>query len=278
MTEKTIKTRKKTIVPNDEHHYLIIDTSYVIFYRFHALESWYGRAYPESVEIDYEIIDSKFDRLFTKCIDDLLKKYKINYSNLIFCKDASRKNLWRSQLYSEYKSTRKNNIEIDPYFVKTYRDIIPQFIAKGAKLLFKNNAEADDCACIVAEYIRDLQPENKITIMTNDNDYLQLIQPRINICNLQSKCLGTRIKENVQADLQLKIFMGDVSDNIPNIIGKGGKRLAKKYMADSDMLRKAFVNDPSFKEKYELNKTLICFDKIPNEIREYVIDIYKTQC
>jgi 5'-3' exonuclease len=270
--QKAEETEKAKQVKNN--NILIIDTSYVIFYRFHALESWFRRAYPDDKTTNYDIINEKFDKLFTKCINELIKKYKSTVENVIFCKDASRKDLWRTKLYPEYKGTRRSNMDIDPSFIQTYTTIIPRFIEKGSKLVVEKNAEADDVASVLAKHIKANNVDANITVITNDNDYLQLIQERICICNLQNKDLCARVKENPENELLMKILMGDVSDNIKGIMGKSGKRLANKYIRDKELLKERMKEDEEFKIGYILNETLVDFNKIPDDIQTNIIQMY----
>lgn len=277
--EKKMNTRKKQKAEDKNtkevnNNILIIDTSYVIFYRFHALESWYKRAYPDDTEINYTIIEEKFEKLFIKCINDLIKKYKTTIENVIFCKDVSRKDLWRSKLYPEYKATRKNNMEIDSYFCKIYDSVVPCFVEKGAMLISEKNAEADDVASVLSKYIKNKNPDAHITIITNDNDYLQLIQDRICLYNLQNKDLCSRVKETPENELLLKILMGDVSDNIMSIMGNSGKRLANKYIKDRTLLENRIKEDEEFAKQYKLNKTLVDFNEIPQNIQDNIIQMY----
>ena len=84
---------------------LILDLSYIIFYRYHALLSWFKRAHPDQ-EIDNKIINQKYDKLFIKCIDDLIKKYHSKYQHVFFCQDCDRSSNWRFKLNTEYKNNR----------------------------------------------------------------------------------------------------------------------------------------------------------------------------
>ena len=65
--------------------YLLLDTSYVIFYRYFALMQWWKIAKKDEDLGDPsqnpEFIE-KFDKLFTECISTIKKKLKINKENV----------------------------------------------------------------------------------------------------------------------------------------------------------------------------------------------------
>ena len=56
--------------------------------------------------------------------------------------------------------------------------------------------------------------ETLIYIITNDHDYLQLINANTTIINLKNKKLNDKSCGNPKHDLLLKIICGDPADNI----------------------------------------------------------------
>ena len=89
---------------NNNKPLLLIDTSYISFYRFHATVFWYKKAHKDKeISKDYEwskdeIFMNKFKTMYLKGIDKVNKKFKIPYENFIFGLDCSRKDIWRKQL------------------------------------------------------------------------------------------------------------------------------------------------------------------------------------
>ena len=90
-------------------NFVLIDGSYYIFYRYHALLSWYRFSHPNDdlthPEANEEFVE-KFKKTFISSIEDIIKTLKIDNPVIIIGKDCPRKDIWRKQLYSEYKSQR----------------------------------------------------------------------------------------------------------------------------------------------------------------------------
>ena len=87
-------------------------------------------------------------------------------------------------------------------------------------------------------------PEREILIVTNDYDYLQLLDDKIHIYNLKNKNLREKSLGSKKLDLGVKIIVGDNSDNIPRCFPKCGKT-AYKYLENPDLLDKAFAKYPN---------------------------------
>jgi DNA polymerase-1 len=119
-----------------------------------------------------------------------------------------------------------------------------------------------------------------ITIITNDNDYIQLMNidrlSDINqnnvlmIKNLQDKSICDRVNCSSQIYINVKKILGDKSDNIPSITRKCGEKTAFKLASNQDMLNNLLEKDRDAKKQYELNDLLIDFKNIPEE---YCCDI-----
>ena len=244
------------------------DSSYFVFYRYYAIKGWYKRAHEKDVDV-HNVLENldfmkKYDSTFEKTINDLAKKFKVPHSNIIFAKDCSRDKIWRSSLYSGYKSNRDDktasfNCDI---FKHTYNTLLPSLQSKYRILdLYHNNLEADDIIALLVRKVRQISSTTRIVVITNDNDYVQLYKHNIDIFNLQNKPLSDRI-ENVHDYLIYKIIVGDKSDNIKSIGRKIGDKTAKKMIQDRDQFEKVMTS-PEVKESFELNRTLIDFECIP---------------
>jgi len=126
-----------------------------------------------------------------------------------------------------------------------------------------DNLEADDIVCLTKKLIGD----EDIVIITNDNDYLQLIDERTKIYNMSGKGndITTRSCGDPKTDLKLKIILGDKSDNIPPIHKGIGAITAKKLAALSDDDLETYLIEKGCKEIYDNNRLLIDFEMIPAE-------------
>lgn len=78
---------------------------------------------------------------------------------------------------------------------------------------------------------------------------------------------------NPKTDLQIKILVGDKSDNIPQVKPKMGPKTAEKALKDLDSLWEG-ENGAEYKDKYILNKQLIDLDLIPTEIQNKIKELY----
>ena len=101
---------------NKQNPILLIDTSYISFYRFHATVFWYKKAHKDKeIPTDYEwfedeIFMDKFKSMYLKGIDKINKKLEIPYENFIFGLDCPREKIWRTKIYPKYKGNLKKSV------------------------------------------------------------------------------------------------------------------------------------------------------------------------
>ena len=260
---------------------LFVDMSYYIFYRFFALCSWWKRAQEEELDVenilDNQIFMEKYHKLFIENIKKIIKKYKLQDSEIIFAKDCKRYNIWRNSYYERYKGTRddKNKKFNKNIFIYTYDKIVPDLLDLDIKIIEVDNAEADDVIAVLKTNIRDKYNELPIYIITNDHDYLQLFDDNTFIYNLKGLNLRTKSRGNSKLDLQFKIFRGDISDNIMPVITKkirDDKIIDMIY--NKELFDNFFDTNKELLELYKLNELLIDFKKIPinikNNIQKYI--------
>ena len=271
---------------NKMKSYLLIDGSYFIFYRVFALLVWWKNAKPE-IELGdpfkNEEFKDKFRTTFLNKINEIIKKLKIkNINKIIIGKDCSQNEIWRMKLHNTYKSGRneKKNIEanIGDFFKLTYNENL--FIQAGADHIFEyNTLEADDCIALTTKYLLNKYENNienniEIYIITSDQDYLQLVSKNVKIYTLKYKLLteAKTCKKDAKKDLFFKIVGGDKSDNIPSIFKKCGPKTIEKCFEDKDFFYNKLEKEDGSLEKYELNKILIDFNNIPNELKNSFLD------
>ena len=274
---------------------LLIDTSYNSFYRFHATVFWFKKAHAEeykkikSIEeetkkeyewINNKIFMDKFKLMYLKGIEAVLSKYKLDipYQNFIFGLDCSRKDIWRRKLYPTYKIQRDYTNWSGCAVLKYAHSILLQELSKkyNINILIQSHLEADDILAITKKYIREKTPKKEVIIITNDNDYLQLIDNHTLIINLQKKLLNDRSCGDAKKDLLIKILCGDPADNIKGCFKRCGIKTATKYCNNYKLLENAFIKNPESKGIYKLNRTLIDFSFIPEELQKKVLIKIKT--
>ena len=69
-------------------------------------------------------------------------------------------------------------------------------------------------------------------------------------------------------ELFCKIIMGDSSDNISSVLKKCGPKTAIKYFENRELLEKKLQESETYRTTYELNKKIIDFNNIPEELVE----------
>ena len=254
--------------------FIFIDGSYFCFYRYHSLLTWWKNAYPEIVLDDpflNEQFVAKFRKTFVDHVQNLRKNLGISKNanpTIIVGRDCKRENIWRNELFPNYKATRANGKEDGfmggPFFKMVYQDNL--FIEGGAKALLSHpTLEADDCIALSVKHVLNKYPCCDVYIITSDKDYLQLAEPRVHIYNLGFKKITDQKSStgSAECDLFCKIVMGDISDNIPSVFPKCGPKTALKYYEDQASFQKRLDSDDKFIAQYNTNKKIVDFNEIP---------------
>jgi 5'-3' exonuclease len=265
--------------------FIFVDGSYFCFYRYHSLLTWWKNAYPDETDVLLDPYQNpkfveKFKKTFVDNIQKIPKALKLDKSLnpiIIVGKDCKRENIWRNQLFPNYKANRANGPEDGfmggPFFKMAYEEDL--FIQGGARSILKHpKLEADDCIAIAVKHLLTTYPKCNIYIITSDKDYLQLAEERVQLYNLafkklteQKSCTG-----DSSCDLFCKILTGDVSDNIPSVFPKCGPKTAMKYFENKDLLEKKLQESETYRTTYELNKKIVDFNNIPEELVQEFMD------
>ena len=259
---------------NIKKTFIFIDGSYFCFYRYHSLLTWWKNAYPEILIEDpfqNEQFVAKFRKTFVEHVVKLQKNLGIHKSvkpTIIVGKDCKRENIWRNELFPNYKGTRANGKEDGfmggPFFKMVYEDKL--FLEGGAStILYHNKLEADDCIALSVKHVLQKYSCCDVYIITSDKDYLQLAEPRVHIYNLGFKKITDQKSStgSAECDLFCKIVMGDISDNIPSVFPKCGPKTALKYYEDQVEFQKRLNSSDTFITQYNINKKIVDFNEIP---------------
>jgi DNA polymerase-1 len=243
---------------------IFVDGSYYIFYRFHALKTWWRNAFPEESldnPIKNTVFVEKFKKTFSEKLKEIPKKLNIDNPMMFIGKDCRQETIWRMKLYKDYKGKRPSNHQISPFFEIAYQIIEEEGTIK--KLSFEE-LEADDCIALAVNRLKD---KFDIYIITSDRDYLQLEDQYVHIYDLAFKDVAKKKSSfgNKEADLFCKIVMGDSSDNITSVLKKCGPKTALKCFEDRDYFETRLLKEDAYK-KFQLNKTLVDFSCIPEEL------------
>ena len=248
-------------------NYLFIDLSYFIFYLYYAKKRYLQCQQLETTDlINNEYFMNLFNN-FDKKLEEIKKKLKLKDDiEIIFAKDCKRNDIWRNELFPEYKKSRKVNNEIGEFFVHTYNNIIHKY-----NYISVDKCEADD---IIGVLTKELYKDNKIYIITGDMDYLQLLyNENIQIYDLKYKSFREK-SIGYKDDLLKKIVLGDSSDNIPSIHKKLGVKTVEKYLNNREQLENK-LKDPLINQQFMLNKKLIDMDLIPDNFIKNILQIFK---
>jgi len=271
---------------------LLIDTSYISFYRFHATIFWYKlsqkkKNIPETHEwFKDKIFMDKFKTMYLKGIDKInneIKKRtgkKIPYNNFVFGLDCPTENIWRTKLFPKYKAQRDyTGWTGSPVLKFAHTILIDKLCSEnGMSKISIDGLEADDVLAITKTHVRSITPNRQIFILTNDHDYLQLIDKHTTILNLQKKCLNDKSCGNPKKDLKMKILCGDPADNIKGCFKRCGKKTAMKYCENEKLLENAFLKNPESRKIFSFNEKLIDFNFIPKKLKTKALNKIKLFC
>lgn len=268
-----------------QKEFVLIDGSWYIFNKYFATISYFKQ---KNKDKHFELGDptkneefiNDFKISFLETIKKLDETLNIRNPTIIVGKDCKRRNIWRMELYKDYKSNRKDHPYLSFFFKLAYEELYKE--AGVNKILTHDKLEADDCIALYTKFLSDKYHNCKIKIMTTDADYFQLIKSNIEIIKPAKRkeltdpytFISTNI-DNCDPEEQLfcKICSGDKSDNIQNIFPGCGPKTAAKLFKDKLLFKKILNDKVKVKEIYDLNEKLIDMKNIPDYIKK---EFYKT--
>lgn len=274
--------------------FIFIDGSYFCFYRYYSLLKWWKIAFPlEPLEnpLENTVFVEKFKKTFIESVQNIPSRLLLDKNskiNILVAKDCKRENIWRNEFFPKYKGTRVYDDKFmgGPFFKMAYPNsesdseskVEPEseskslFLQGGVQqILSLDKLEADDCIAIsVKQLIEKYKEKCRIFIIASDHDYLQLHQNNVKIYNLAYKNIteSKTVTGIAEADLEIKIIMGDTSDNIPSVFPKCGFKTALKCYQDKSFFEKKMNQKEACYEQYQLNKKIIDFGYIPKDLEK----------
>lgn len=289
--QKFNESIRKMKLPKDGRKIMVlVDLSYMVFYRFFSTQIKFLKKYPDfDWDEDYnwtenEEFISDYEKNFLSSLNRLSYKFRIPDENIVFVRDCPRETIWRLEHYKEYKGTRKNtckfrnkNLSVGFVFRYTYQKIMPSIMEERKYHLVKvDTAEADDVIGVLVRKIQNEYYYRSIIIVANDNDYLQLASNSVYIWSLTNKLLNDKIKISPKIELLNKIVHGDISDNIPPCIetieSYKDREVLQSIIEYPELLKEYLETDDDFKNQFELNRSLVDFNFIPKNIKEMILD------
>jgi 5'-3' exonuclease len=133
-----------------------------------------------------------------------------------------------------YKSFNNKDDEDNSKYNQMSR-LIPYLECLPLSLMSFDKLEADDVIGYLSNKIYEEYDDSIVHIMSSDNDFIQLVNDRINVYSPTKKKIYE--VENVVQDfgvhpnnfLIYKTLVGDTSDNIPGVHGAGEKNVIKLF-------------------------------------------------
>ena len=185
-------------------------------------------------------------------ISEYMQNYNENLRNMqkaIFGKKKDKK----EKVLNDYEKMVKENFARE-------RDILMRYFNElYIRWIIDEKTEGDD---LIAYYVKNKKPNDKVVIVSGDEDLTQLISESVCIYNPRLKKFVSHknfkeLKGFVHENVVLKkIFCGDVSDNIGNIKGLSETRLMELMPEISD--RPVSINEVKSRaqEKIDERKTM----------------------
>ena len=250
-------------------HVILVDASYFICYRYYAVRRWWGYARGEDSDMgpfSSERFTEKYRTTFRCKLSELPQRVGLGEADtavIIAALDCPAEDVWRRKIWPEYKATRAPNADLARAFQIT-RD---ENLLQGANLrIGYPELEADDCIALAVKHILpNTANDIRVTIVSSDRDYLQLLGPRVRLVDLKGNVVtgSTQADGGSARDLFCKIVSGDKSDNIPAVAPRVGPKTAARLYADSAALENLFRRNPGAQANYKRNHSLIAFDALP---------------
>lgn len=200
----------------------------------------------------------------------------------------------RRNLYPEYKANRNTN-RMTNYDIFSSKDEEQESINNQMARLIQylqclpvtvisiDGLEADDIIGYLATKFEKYDETQKVTIMSADKDFLQLVSSKTQVYSPTKKKIYN--PEEVKTEfgiscnnfINYKILLGDQSDNIPGITGLGPKKIIKlfpeltgKYRVTLDNIigksaelineNKLYLSVVERKHQLEINQKLMSLD------------------
>jgi len=212
-------------------------------------------------------------------------KFEQDFGEMIICADD--KNYWRRSYFPYYKASRrtdrdKSELDWNTIFnaLNNVREEIKEFFPY--KVIQIETAEADDIIGTIAHTEGMMLNSGKpILILSGDKDYIQL-----HTYGNVSQYDPTRKKWIRHSDpetyLHEHIIRGDRGDGVPNILSpddcfvmsiRQGRVTQKRLDETKDINN---MNE-EMKRNYIRNKTLIDLTRVPDNIKEQILEAYNAE-
>lgn len=181
---------------------------------------------------------------FLRSIGSNIKQFSPTRCIIVF--DGPGGSYRRRKIYPAYKENRRIKKSLNRFneFVSIDHEaesmkrqltrLISYFNLLPITFIVIDNIEADDTIAYIAKQYYEGK-DNRITIVSSDRDYIQLVNNRINVWSPIKKVLYD--EERIKSEFGLhpnnyllyRVLIGDGSDNIPGVKGIALKTLQKRF-------------------------------------------------
>lgn len=263
---------------------LLVDVSHCVFHAYFEAFHSYACAQrllcgtctdPDGTMPDTPACVQRFAQAFEQLVQrSCVRAGRVPACNVVLVKDCPRDLVWRRRLYGGYKKNRDTHRASrfnSAFFRHTYEAVLPAMQAKhGVHTIEVETAEADDVAAMLLREIRARSPATRVTVLTNDNDYVQLLahDPLTAVLNAHGTPLQERVKLPPHIYAEAKFLLGDRSDNIPPVLRRMTGAHAEQLVRDRAALEALLDADAQARQGYELNRALMDMRLIPDDVRE----------
>jgi 5'-3' exonuclease len=244
---------------------ILVDASYYVFYRFYDSLKHQKPDGDNLHESPYFLKRVYYDMNADLC--EMIRAWRTVVSNIIFCRDCSRATIWRNDHITEYKTHRPMKGTFNPQMFS----VVSQYCKdRRIQEMAVERLEADDIIALTKKRLRASGFQAPIIIITNDNDYLQLLDEHTHAFNMNPSHNNLRERSlgDPKLDLRVKLIMGDRSDNIPPIQPNIGPKKALKLAQMSDAEFQDFLEKNHCRDAYSHNSQLIDMDAIRADLKE----------
>jgi hypothetical protein len=223
------------------------------------------------------------------------QKYGGKYGDVVIACDNQK--YWRRDVYPHYKANRKKDRDDSGYDWKSIFDAL-KTVRTELDMIFPypvlnvEGAEADDVIATLAEWTQtnDLQEgmfddPKPFLIVSGDHDFIQL-QKYSNVSQYSPKAKKMVKPERRPQDYVIEhIIRGDSGDGVPNVLsddtclieGRRQKPILTKKLEEWIKDPNKMPQDSEFKSYYIRNEMLVDFAKIPQNVKESIINTYVSQ-
>jgi 5'-3' exonuclease len=168
---------------------------------------------------------------------------------------------FRYNLFGDYKANRiikqASRQEANDKFLNAKDIIVPLMQHLPITTCRAANYEADDTIGTLVDNMKD----EDLTIITNDSDYIQLLQRGYSNVSIYNPIKKSFMEAPVYPYVPWKCLAGDKSDNIPALL-KPKKALLT--VSDPQLFNK-FMSVPENFSNFQVNRQLIEFRPVPEE-------------